>query len=94
MDIDSTRSAFPVSKVSVGNCSLCSNNCSWLVINVSHLKEERGEIDVDCRKCGLFGNAQSAIKTIFSNRLGIPVRERVVRPSKGKIIEILMGIMI
>ena len=78
MDIEPARSTFSVGKVLVDNCSFCSNNCSGLAINVSHLKEKCGEMDVIYRNCRFFDNVQRGIWTIFSNGLGDPVKGRVL----------------
>lgn len=77
MDIEPARSTFSVGRVVVEGCSFCSNNCSGLAINVSHLKRNCGEMDVTYRKCRFFDNVQRGIWTIFSNGLGEPVRGRV-----------------
>ena len=77
MDIEPSLSKFSVGKVVVDNCLFCSNNCSGLAINVSHLKRECGEMDVTYRNCKFFDNAQRGIWTIFSNGVGDPVRGRV-----------------
>lgn len=78
MDIEPSRSTFSVGKVLVDNCSFCSNNCSGLAINVSHLKENCGKMDVTYRNCRFFENAHRGIWTIFSNGLGSPVQGSVV----------------
>ena len=77
MDIEPSLSTFSVGKVVVDNCLFCSNNCSGLAINVSHLKRKCGEMDVAYRNCKFFDNAQRGIWTIFSNGVGEPVRGRV-----------------
>ena len=77
MDIEPSLSKFSVGKVVVDNCLFCSNNCSGLAINVSHLKRKCGEMDVTYRNCKFFDNAQRGIWTIFSNGVGDPVRGRV-----------------
>ena len=77
MDIEPSLSTFSVGKVVVDNCLFCSNNCSGLAINVSHLKRKCGEMDVTYRNCKFFDNAQRGIWTIFSNGIGDPVRGRV-----------------
>lgn len=77
MDIEPARTTFSVGKVVVDGCLFCSNNCSGLAINVSHLKRDCGEMDVTYRNCSFFDNAQRGIWTIFSNGVGEPVRGRV-----------------
>ena len=77
MDIEPARTTFSVGKVVVDGCLFCSNNCSGLAINVSHLKRSCGEMDVTYRNCRFFDNAQRGAWTLFSNGIGEPVRGRV-----------------
>ena len=77
MDIEPARSTFSVGRVLVDNCLFCSNNCSGLAINVSHLRENCGAMDVTYRNCRFFDNAQRGIWTIFSGGHGAPVKGRV-----------------
>jgi len=77
MDIEPARTTFSVGKVEVEDCHFCSNNCSGLAINVSHLTRGCGEMDVTYRRCKFYDNVQRGIWTIFSNGVGDPVRGRV-----------------
>ena len=77
MDIEPARSTFSVGRVLIDSCLFCSNNCSGLAINVSHLRENCGAMDVTYRNCRFFDNAQRGIWTIFSGGLGAPVKGRV-----------------
>lgn len=77
MDIEPARTNFTVGRVTVENSLFCSNNCSGLAINVSHLHAGCGEMDVVYRNCRFFANRHRGIWTIFSNGLGAPVRGRV-----------------
>ena len=74
MDIEPGHANFNVGKVLVENCTMCSNNCSGVAINVSSLKDSNKKMDVTFRNCRMFANASRGVWLVLARGTWKPVK--------------------